>query len=335
MMGTTMNTHAMTRREAGIGLIATLAGATLPAQAQTQRESVRLLCGYPAGGSVDIVCRKLAEKLQGRYALSAVVENRSGAAGRLAVEEIKRAAPDGAALLITPASVLTMYPHVYRQLAYDPFVDLAPVSTVATTAFALAVGPKVPASVTSIEALVRWCKGESAPAACGNPGAGSMPHFMALLLARELGVELSHVPYRGGLVAMQAAAAGEVAAALSTEVSARPLVQAGKLRVLATTGPDRSAFHPAAPTFREAGLDAMTRQEWFGAFVPARTLAPQITLLAAQIQAALGEADVRETWDKTGLMVDASPPEQLAASMRREHDFWGPIVKASGFTPEA
>ena len=134
-----------------------------------------------------------------------------------------------------------------------------------------------------------------------------MQHFLALLLARELGVELAHVPYRGGLVAMQAAAAGEVAAAVSTEARARPLTQAGKLRVLATTGRDRSPFYPAVSTFREAGVDAMTRQEWFGAFVPARTpTAPQIAHLAEQIQAALSEADVRETWTKTGLMVDVS-----------------------------
>ncbi len=209
-----------------------------------------------------------------------------------------------------------------------------PVSTVATTAFALAVGPKVPPSVTSIDGLARWCKSETAPASCGNPGAGSMPHFMALLLAREIGVELAHVPYRGGLLAMQAAAAGEVAAALSTEASARPLVQAGKLRVLATSWTDRSPFFPAVPTFREAGFEAMTRQEWFGAFVRARTATPQIARLAEQIQAASNEADVRETWAKTGLAVAVCTPDQLAASMRREHDFWGPIVKASGFTPE-
>ncbi len=309
-----------------------------PALLRAQRpETLRLLCGYPPGGSVDVVCRKLAEKLAGRVAAQVIVENRTGAAGRIAVDELKRAA-DGNVMLITPASVVTMYPHVYRQLAYDPFTDLAPVSTVATTAFALAVGPKVPTSITTVAELVRWCSATSsagAPVACGNAGAGSMPHFMAILAAREIGVELSHVPYRGGLPAMQGVAAGEVALAIGTEGSARALQQAGRLRVLATTWERRSPFFPEVPSFRELGFTGLGQREWYGAFMPVRSTAAAVAVAAEAIRAVAQEADLRETWEKAGLAVETSSSAQLREAIRAEHKFWGPLVKGSGFTPES
>jgi tripartite-type tricarboxylate transporter receptor subunit TctC len=305
------------------------------AEAQPRLEAVRIVCGYPPGGSVDIVSRKLAEKLVGRYAAQCVVENKPGAAGRLAVEEIKRAPADGSVLLVTPASTVTMYPHIYRQLAYDVFTDLAPVSELAATRFALAVGPKVPAAVTDFDGFIRWCKAEANAAQCANAGAGSMPHFMAMLLARETGVPLAHIPYRGGTAAMQGAAAGEVAAALSTEAGARAFEQAGKLRVLATTWPQRSPYYPQAPSFRELGLPKLVQREWFGVFMPGRAPQRGVDAASQAIQSMAQDADVRDTWDKIGLALETSTPSSLATQLRSEHDFWGPVVHASGFTPES
>lgn len=298
-----------------------------------QPDLLRVLCGFPPGGILDVVARKLAEKLAGRVARNVVVENKPGAAGRLAVEEVKKAAP-GSAMLVTPASVLTMYPHVFRQLSYDPFTDLVPVSTVATTAFALAVGPKVPAAVTTLRELVQWCRANPALAACGHAGAGSMPHFMVLLASRELGVELAPIPYRGGSAAMQGAAAGETAMALGTESAARALHQAGKLRVLATTWERRASFFVEAPTFRESGVE-LTQREWFGAFMPPRTTEAQVRAVVDQIRAAAHDADLRDTWERSSLAIEVSGPAALGDAMRAEHQFWGPVVRASGFTPES
>jgi tripartite-type tricarboxylate transporter receptor subunit TctC len=324
---------ALTRRSLLLASCASML-ASAPLRSRAQRsDTLRIVCGYPPGGSLDVVSRKLAEKLAGRVGGNVVVDNKPGAAGRLGVEEVKRATP-GSAMLVTPASTLTMYPHVYRQLAYDPFVDLVPVSTVATTAFALAVGSQVPPSVTSVQELVGWCRQQGASATCGNPGAGSMPHFMTLLLARELGVPLTPVPYRGGQVAMQGAAAGETAMALATESSARALQQARKLRVLATTWNRRSPFFPDSPSFSEAGVRALTQREWFGAFMPARTADAQVRLVAEAIAASTHDADVRDTWERTGLVVEVQGPAALRDALRAEHDFWGPVVRASGFTPE-
>lgn len=324
------------RRHFNLALLSVGAAVPLAPRAQPRPDLLRIVCGYPPGGSVDIVCRKLAERLGGgRYHAQVVVENKPGAAGRLAVDEVKKAAPDGGAMLVTPASVVTMYPHVYRQLSYDPFTDLSAVSSVAATGFALAVGPRVPTSVGSFEEFVRWCRANPAGAMCGNAGAGSMPHFMALLLEREARIELTHVPYRGGSAAMQGAAAGEVGAAFATEGSARALVQAGRLRVLATAGAERSPFFPLAPTFRELGLARIAQREWFGAFMPGRTPLLLAQAAADALRAVLQQSDVRDTWERAGLQVDSNGPAELQAAMRQEHDFWGPLVKASGFTPES
>ncbi len=295
----------------------------------------RILVGYPPGGSVDITARKLAEQLTGRIARQVLVDNKPGAAGRLAVEALKTAAADGATWLITPGSVMNMYPHIYKGLAYDVFHDLLPVSVVANTGFALAVGPMVPASVRHVDEFIAWCKANPLFAQCGNPGAGSLPHFMALLLARDGKLDMTHVPFRGGSAAMQAVAAGQVSAALSTESSALALAQAGKLRVLASAGPDRSAFFPQVPTFREQGYANLVQREWFGAFVPAKTPAGAVQALADALRTALREPEVQDIWRKAGLTAESSTPLELQQALRREHDFWGPIIRASGFTPEA
>jgi len=329
-----MNADLIDRRRFTQALLAAGLMTPFALHAQVRPDILRVLCGYPAGGALDIVGRKLAEKLTGRSASIAVVENKPGAAGRLVVDELRKSAADGSVVLVAPASVMTLYPHVYRQLSYDVFADVVPVCSVAATAFALAVGPKVPMSVTSAEAFLQWCKAEHVAARCGNAGAGSLPHFMGMLLAREARFELAHIPYRGGSAAMQAAAAGEVECAIATEGSARALSQAGKLRVLATSGTERSAFFSQASTFKQVGWPALTQREWFGVFMPARV--PQATALAAADawRAASQDADVKETWDRLGLSVEATTPTQLQASLRSEHDFWAPIVKASGFTPE-
>ncbi|MEO7708426.1 MAG: tripartite tricarboxylate transporter substrate-binding protein [Caldimonas sp.] len=330
-----MLSNRFDRRRFGQALLAFALPAPFATRAQVRSDTVRVLCGYPPGGSVDIVGRKLAEKLTGRIAANAVVENKPGAAGRLAVDDLKRSAADGTTLLLTPASVMTLYPHVYRRLAYDVFADVVPVCSVAATEFALAVGPMVPASVTTFEEFVAWCKSTPTAPACGNAGAGSLPHLMAMLLAREAHIELAHIPYRGGSASMQGAAAGEVPCAIATEAGARPLVQAGKLRVLVTTGTERSTFFARVPTFAQVGLPALTQREWFGVFMPARTPAAGVAAIAEAWRSAAQDADVREGFDKIGVRVEALAPAELQAALRSEHDFWGPVVKASGFTPEA
>lgn len=316
-------------------VLAALGAGALPwptTRAQARPSLVKVLCGYPAGGGVDLVTRKLADKLAGRLAVTAVVDNRPGAAGRLAIEEIRRAPPDTAVVVVTPASVLTLYPHVYRQLSYDPVNDLAPLTTVAASGFALAVGPRVPAAVSSYEDFLLWGRFKPDGATMANAGAGSMPHLMAAMLAQAHRLNLQHVPYRSGQLAVQAAAAGEVDAALGTESAARALSQGGRVRVLATSWPDRSPFYPQAASM---GVHPLAQREWFGAFVPARMPASWVSWLSDATMEVMRETDVRESWERLGLAVDVSGPARLRSALRQEIDYWGPVVKASGFTPEA
>ena len=189
----------LSRRRFNVALASFAAcGVPTMSRAQARVDIARIIVGYAPGGSADIISRKLAQRLSGAYARSVLVENRPGAAGRLGVQAIKSLPADGSVMLITPASVLTLYPHIYKQLGYDVFADLTPVAIVASFSFALVVGPAVPASVVTLDDFVKWCKASPAIAQCANAGAGSLPHFLANLFARETAIELTHVHYSGG-----------------------------------------------------------------------------------------------------------------------------------------
>jgi tripartite-type tricarboxylate transporter receptor subunit TctC len=310
--------------------IAFAAGAT---SAQWPSKPIKSIVATTPGSAPDLVARYVAERLGASRWQPVIVDNKPSAAGRIAIEEFKRAANGGSAMVIAPASSMTLYSHVFQKLSYDVFNDFTPVSTVASTAFAFAVGSKVPPSVTNIETYVQWCKANAREAQCANPGLGSLPHFLAMMFAREANVDLAHIPYRGA--AMQAAASGEASAALATEGTARAFHEAGKLRVLATTVSERSKLFPKSQTFRELGWTALVQREWFGAFMPARTPAAVAEKMAETIRAALQEPNMGETWEKARWSPDSTKPAQLKAAVQREHAFWGPIVKASAFTSEA
>ena len=311
-----------------------LSAMTARAHAQSPLETARLLCGYPAGGSIDTVCRTLATRMSGRYARTVLVENKPGAAGRLVIDDTRRAAADGSTILVTPASTLTMYPHTYRKLSYDPMTDLIPVSMLASFGFTLVVGPRVPLTVKGLADFVNWCRANPKMADCGNAGAGSFPHFMAVLLARDAEVELTHVPFKGSSAAMQDVAAGQVSAVLSTEPSAMALVQAGRVRALATSWEQRSPFLPDVPTFKELGLPRLTQREWFGAFVPRGTPAAVTETANAALVLAADAPATREAWRAAAVVPERSTASALGAALRNEHDFWGLLIAASGFTPE-
>lgn len=330
-----MNRVRTDRRNVLSALLAAALVPARPAQARARVETLRVVVGYPPGGSVDTVARRLAERLAGSCARVAVVENRPGASGRLAVDAVRTAAPDGSSLLVTPGSVVTMYPHTFRGLSYDPFVDLVPVSIVGATEFALSVGPSVPTSVRTMAGLAEWARSRGGPVACGNAGSGSFQHFLALLVARETGIALNHVGYKGSAAAATGLAGGEIPVSVSTESSVIGHERAGRVRVLATTGAARSDWFPHASTFGELGWPALVQREWFAAFMSKGTPADAAAAASEAIRALMLEPDVREAWTRTGLRPEASTPDALRAAQRAEHDFWGPIIRASGFTPEA
>jgi tripartite-type tricarboxylate transporter receptor subunit TctC len=318
----------------------TLASAALltaagSAQAQAPAlESARVLCGFPAGGTTDAVSRRIADKLRGVHAKTVLVDNKPGAGGRLAVEELKRSPNDGSVLLLTPASMITLYPHLYTKLAYG-IEDVTPLSTACMVSFGFGVGPAVPDTVKSLKDFLAWAKANPNAANYGSPGAGSPPHFVGALLSKESGVDLRHVPYRGSAPGIQDLLGGQVTSFTSPIGDYLPHLKSGKLRLLATSGAARSRFAPEVPTYTELGFKPLEFSEWFGFFLPGKA-APELTQrLAAAIKAGVMAPDTVEAFAQLGLEAQANTPAEMTQSVRNENQAWAPVVKRVGFTPES
>jgi tripartite-type tricarboxylate transporter receptor subunit TctC len=318
----------------GSALLAALGAQRAFAQ---QVEQPRFLYGFPAGSAGDIVARRVADRVAGSaYARQpGLVENRTGAGGRLALEAVKQAAPDGATLCLSPFSCTSIYPHVYAKLSYDPANDFVPVSIAALIYHGFAVGPLVPASVKSVKDFLAWAKANPKEANYGSPAAGSTPHFIGALLGLNHGVELRHVPYRGSVPGVTDLVGGQVAAMCTPSGDFIANHKAGKLRVLATSGSKRSPFLPDVPTFAEQGMPELTVEEWFGFYAPARTPAPVVAAANAAINQALKDKTVIDGLGTVGLIAQGSTAQEMAQSQKREFERWGPLVKKIGFSADS
>jgi len=312
--------------------------ATLPFAARAQAfEQVRIINGFPAGGTADSTARRVAEKLGGSSYTrnAAVVENKPGAGGRIACEVVKNANPDGSTLLLTPFSMMSIYPHIYQKLSYDPFKDFVPVSIAAIMTHALTVGPMVPASVKSVKDYLAWAKANPDKANYGSPAAGSTPHFLAALLGLNHGVDLKHVAYRGSAPAVADMIGGNLASTSTPTGDALANHRAGKVRIIATSGAKRTPFTPDVPTYAEQGFPELTTEEWFGFYAPAKTPAGVVASANAAINAALKEKTVIDSLALMGLVAQGSTPAEMDKSQKDEHLRWGPLVKKIGFTAES
>ena len=311
-----------------LGLMAALGAAGASALAQPQ--PIRVVVGFAPGGSVDALARLVADALQSGLGRTAIVENRTGAAGRLAVEQVKAAPPDGSMLLLAPQGPMTLFPHVFRGLRYDPGKDFVPVTRVATGDFALTIGPLVPAK--DMKGFREWLRTAGDRATYGSPGAGTIPHFAGVSVARRIGVPMTHVPYRGSALSMNDLAGGTIAAAISPVTEALELHKAGRVTIIATTGSTRSPFVAGVPTLKELGIDVDVPL-WFAVYAPAATPADTLDKLRQAIHAALATPAAKQRLAQLGLTPAPSGSAELLVIQRRELDMWGPVVQASGFTP--
>ncbi len=318
----------------GSSLLAALGAQTARAEAL---EQARILYGFPAGSAGDIVARRVAERLAGSaYTRNApLVENKPGAGGRISLDTLKAAAPDGATLALSPFSCTSIYPHVYSKLTYDPVRDFVPVSIAAVMHHGLAVGPLVPASVKTVKEFIEWARANPKEANYGSPAAGSTPHFIGALLGINNGVELKHVPYRGSVPGVTDVVGGQVAAMVTPSGDFIANHKAGKLRILATSGNKRSPFTPDVATFAEQGFPEFIVEEWFGFYAPARTPAPVVAAANAAINAALADKGVIDGLGVVGLIAQGSTAEAMARSQKAEFERWGPLVKKVGFTGDS
>ena len=306
---------------------AALASATPWVRAQSSTP-VKIWVGFAAGGSADQTARQVAEQLRSALGRPVVVENRTGAGGRLMLEQAKSAKPDGETLVFVPHGPMTLFPHIYRSLRYAP-ADFAPIGRVCTFDYALATGPAT--SAQSLPDYLKWAANPDNKAAFGSPGAGTIPHLIGQMLAHRAGVSLTHVGYRGAAPSVLDAMGGNISLVSGPLADMLQYHQAGKLRVLATTGAARTHFLPEVPTLKESGVD-FVMDGWYGLYVPQATPAATIATVSQAIRDAAPA--LTEPLARSALVMAPTTPGELAQMQVTETALWGDIVKQVGFEPE-
>jgi tripartite-type tricarboxylate transporter receptor subunit TctC len=316
----------MQRRSFTLAALATLPSITL---AQADRPPLRILVGFPPGGSADTIARLLSERLPSQLGgQTVVVDNKPGAAGRIAIDQLKNAPADGNTVLVMPSGPVVLFPHVYRKLNYDVNKDLVPISQLAGFQFCVVSGPK--SNVKTMAELVAKAKADPTSASFGSSGNGTVPHFLGLMIGEAAGIDFQHVPFQGGAPAMNALVGGHIGYTMDVVTEALEQHRAGKVRVIAVAGAQRAPQLPEVPTLREQGV-AMDASAWFAMYGNAGMTAAQAQRLSAAVQAALKEPAFAQRMTALGLEPIGSTPEQLATVQKADLAKWAKPVKASGF----
>jgi tripartite-type tricarboxylate transporter receptor subunit TctC len=293
---------------------------------------IRLVVPYPAGGGTDIVGRVLGQKLHESLGQPVVIDNRGGAGGTIGTAFAAKSPPDGYTLLLVPTSHV-INPSIYAKLPYDTERDFAPVTMVASVAILMAVNPSI--AVDTVRGFIEAAKARPHMLAnYGSAGAGTVFHLSGELFKQLAGLQLQHVPYRGGGPTVTALLAGEIALAFETMLALSPHIRAGTLRALAVTGRQRSAILPDIPTTAEAGFPALIADNSYALFVPAGTPAPILARLHDATVAALALPEVRGRLREQGAEVIGGSPAELAAYVAAEIPKWAALAKQAGVKPE-
>ena len=296
-------------------------------QAQESATLTKLLVGFPPGGPIDGIARVLQTPLEASIGTRVIVDYHSGASGRIAVSMASRAPPTGGTLLITPGAQVTIQPHLFVDPPIDPTRQLAPIALVATTTLCVLVASDHPAG--NIGQLKEWFARNPALADCGTPGSGSVAHMVALALARHMEAGITPVHYRGAAEMLAALVGGSLHSAIAAPWIALPLAQAGRVRILASTGDTRADSLPSVPTMRELNLDVVAT-EWAGAFAPMGMRAEQLDSLNHAFCTALAQPGVQSTFAQLGMQAGSADRAQFAALVRDDRERWGRILKDSG-----
>ena len=337
MTHSTNEVHTIRRRMLQAGAM-TMAGlAALPFARHALAApggALRILCSGPAGSIPDLVARAVAEQLATPPGQRALVDNRPGAAGQISVGALKAASADGSTLLLAQGAIATVYPFLYAKLAYDPAVDLQPVSLASEMSLALAVGPAVPADVTTLAGFIDWARRHPAAANVGSPGTGTLPHLLEAMLFHEAGVAWQHIGYSGGPPAVTDLLGGQIAALVLPEGLLRQHHATRRVRVLATSGPTRSAYLPDVPSFVEQGHANLVVREWFAFFAPGATPKDTVASLSATLQEALARPEVLAAYAQAGMTAASSSPAALSARIAAEQRYWKPVLRTLGISAE-
>lgn len=290
---------------------------------------VRIVLGFPPGSGPDVLARLLAEAMRETWPAGVVVDNKPGAAGAIAAQEVAKAAPpDGYTLLLGEVGQLAMAPSTYARLPYDPARDFAAIAEVASIDFAFVAPAAVPAA--DLAGYLAWAKARGS-VFMGTFGAGTPGHFGAAILAKEAGLNADPVHFRSTGEAMTAVLNGDVQGMFGSVALVAPQVGAGKLKALATTGPARSGLLPDVPSTTELGLPSLAFTAWFGLVAPAATPVPVQAELEAAVLRALAAAPVRARMQEAGFRVGGNGRAAFATLMRNETVRWAAVVRGTGF----
>ena len=291
-------------------------------------QPVKLVVPFPAGGGTDALARWFAKGLEAKLGQPFVVENRAGSGTTLGAGFVARATPDGYTIMLGTSSTYAIAPNVYKKVPFDPVKDFAPIALVAEVPFVLVVNPSLPVkSVAELVALVRSKPGAMSYA---SAGIGTQHHVNAELLKTLTGIEMTHVPYRGGGPALQDVIAGHVPIYFGDVSTVMTLARAGKVRALALTIAQRLEAFPEVPTMQEAGIADYNASAWQAFVAPAGTPAPIVARLNKALLEVVNSPDTRSRFQELGLRPLTSTPDELGAYMKSELVRWGKVVEAAG-----
>lgn len=322
----------MKRRTALTTLALGALGGTSLARAQifgSSERTIRIVVGFPAGGSTDAIARIVAPHLEKPLNARIVVENKPGAGARIANTHVKSAAPDGNTLLLTSSSLMAVYPFIFKHLAYDPMRDFVPVTPVVDMEFGYASSIAAAPEVRTLQDYVAWVKAHPDQGHYGAVGSGSIPHFLGYLLGRAAGLELINVPFNGAAPHLQALNGGQVPFGIDVTAGIVPHIGGGRLRLLATSGPERSIAN--VPTAREAGFPDLTVTDYTGLFYPANTDMALVEQVHEAVQVALQQPAVQESFRELTFKPGGEDPAQFARRMQDDLSRWRKVVADSGF----
>lgn len=322
----------MLRRQFLAGSSAAAALATVPASlvlAQSGEQPIRIIFPFAAGGVGDAVARMMADALQKATGRAAIVESRTGGAGRPGVQAVKSAEPNGSTLLFTPVAPMAIYPHFYNPLGYDPVADFEPLSQHATFEFALAIASRIPAK--NLAELVAWLKANPNEANYGSPAIGTLPYFIGLQLGKLIGIELRHVSYRGSAAGMVDLVAGQLPMFITSTGEFTQHHQDGRVRVIATT--EKQPFIAGIQTFEEAGYK-LRGNGWYAMYAPAKTPTATLDLYSKAMADAAKLPANRERLLTLGQQPTGTTRQELARIQKSDLELWRPIIEASGFKPQ-
>ena len=316
------------------GALATTAAVSPLALAQSKVETLRIIVGFPPGGTTDAFARRIGEKLRGWYANNVVIDNKPGAGGQVGVLTLKAAPADGAHILYTPASMITIYPNSYTKLQYKQS-DVVPITSGHATDHALVVGPAVPESVKDVKGFIEWAKANPGKATIGNPGAGSMPHLLIGRLAALTGFELTNVPFPGSGPGIPQVIGGQIAGMSSPLGDWVQHLKGGKVRLLATSGAARSPYTPDTRTYKEQGFPDLVVREWFGFFMPASTPVAIQERVSTALRAALIQPDIVAFMQPLAAHVEPMTIADFTKRMKADTEMAKGLVTALNFRADS